>query len=359
LGEKENALSIRSIALSNFQSHDSTLLEFDPKVNVIVGDSDSGKTSILRALSWVLTNRPTGEAFRRYGSSITKVAIVLDDGTITRSRSDRENLYYGAHSEKLAAIGTSVPESVSKLLKMDPELNIQRQLDAPFLLSCSPGEVAQRLNASVGLDEIDIGLANAARQVRLNQSVFSDADSQCRDLSEQIELFAYLVDMEQVIRLVENEYEKLLALEIKEASLRMRVQEADESILRLTELPDTDGLLPRISVAEKQISVREKRLVMAQGLFAIISEIASTTERLDRLPDVKVLLDMCKETTSFIERLSEQRLVYSQLQTIIEEATRGEYSLQTATKLLRENEERFHKDMPATCPLCNQRVKKT
>lgn len=349
---------IRSIALQNFQSHDSSLLEFDPGVNVIVGDSDGGKTAILRALNWILTNRPTGEAFRRYGSDKTIVTVGTSEGSISRIRSNKDNLYLDGSGEKLAAIGTSVPEPVLKLLKMDPDINIQRQLDAPFLLSCSPGEVAQRLNASVGLDEIDTGLANAARRVRQNQSAFSEIDTRCKGLFEQVGLFTYLADMEQDIRSAEDLSACYSELASKEDSLARCIQEGRGFISLLAELPDIEELLVLISESERLLSQRERQMVILQSLSAAVFEIEDATEALDRIPDVNSLLLGCEEAMSVAKLLQEQRQISFQLRAIIGDAVNADKDLQIADNVLVKNEARFHKGMPLTCPLCGRKGRK-
>ena len=54
---------IDKISIKNFQSHPNTELELDPGINVITGSSDNGKTSIFRALYWIIYNRPSGNSF--------------------------------------------------------------------------------------------------------------------------------------------------------------------------------------------------------------------------------------------------------------------------------------------------------
>ena len=49
---------IKSIHVVGFQSHADSTIEFDPGVNVLIGQSDSGKTAVVRALDWALNNRP-------------------------------------------------------------------------------------------------------------------------------------------------------------------------------------------------------------------------------------------------------------------------------------------------------------
>ena len=84
---------IKSIDIENFQSHKKTRIDFDPGVNVIIGRSDSGKTSILRALNWVINNKPSGEAFIRHGNKEARASIILDDKhMITMIRKGKKKL---------------------------------------------------------------------------------------------------------------------------------------------------------------------------------------------------------------------------------------------------------------------------
>ena len=53
---------IEAIEITNFQSHANTVLEFHEGVNVIKGTSGHGKSAIIRALEWLLTNTYYGDA---------------------------------------------------------------------------------------------------------------------------------------------------------------------------------------------------------------------------------------------------------------------------------------------------------
>ena len=154
---------IRELSITNFQSHKDVTLQFTPRVNVIVGASDSGKSALLRSLRWLLLNRPSGTAFRSHWcgkGEATEVRVLLSNGsTITRSRSGKENLYYyqakGEEALKLEAVRTDVPDEIARLLAIDETVNLQAQADHHFLLDESSPEVARILNAVVGLDGID------------------------------------------------------------------------------------------------------------------------------------------------------------------------------------------------------------
>ena len=47
---------LKRLRIKNFQKHGKVDISFDPHVTCIVGDSDAGKSSLLRALHWFLTN---------------------------------------------------------------------------------------------------------------------------------------------------------------------------------------------------------------------------------------------------------------------------------------------------------------
>ena len=47
---------IKSLHIQNFQSHKKTTLKFHKGINVVIGQSDSGKSAIIRALNWTINN---------------------------------------------------------------------------------------------------------------------------------------------------------------------------------------------------------------------------------------------------------------------------------------------------------------
>ena len=144
---------IESVKLKNFQSHKENTFSFTKGVNAIVGPSDSGKTAILRALRWLIWNRPLGDAFRSDWGGDTEVAVTVDGQLITRYKHDNKHGYKIGKTD-LKAIGTDVPEEVSTILNID-EINLQQQFDKPFLLADSPGEVAQHFNKVAHLENMD------------------------------------------------------------------------------------------------------------------------------------------------------------------------------------------------------------
>ena len=70
---------IQTGVIRNFQSHKKSILNLSKGVNVIVGKTDSGKSAIIRALRWLFTNTPSGDAFRSWDGGDTKVSATFYD----------------------------------------------------------------------------------------------------------------------------------------------------------------------------------------------------------------------------------------------------------------------------------------
>ena len=56
---------LNSLKITNFQSHSNTEIDFDPRLTVLVGPSNNGKTAIIRAITVKSNPRvsPFGSAY--------------------------------------------------------------------------------------------------------------------------------------------------------------------------------------------------------------------------------------------------------------------------------------------------------
>ena len=231
---------ITKIEINNFQSHKHTVIDFDKGVNVICGETDNGKSAVIRAIRWVVENNPQGttKINSRWNNEFKEpmsVTLFTDKGKIERIRSKIRNGYniYKNDSPpiELDAIGKTVPEEVLQFLNIS-DVNFQYQFDSPYLLSLTPGQASQYLNEIVHLDSID--------------KIMSVADSNKRQLSSEQ-------------KVVENDIKKLE----KEAENYTWVDEADNLYLRTKKLnsiiqniiQESDNLEQSIEQFKKQVTV--------------------------------------------------------------------------------------------------------
>ena len=104
------------LVLHGFQAHEKLVLRLDPRVTCLVGPSDRGKSSVLRALKWLATNRPSGSEFLRWGSKSVRVKVKADGKTVEREKG-QANLYR-LGSDEFKAFGQDVPEQIASLLNL-------------------------------------------------------------------------------------------------------------------------------------------------------------------------------------------------------------------------------------------------
>ena len=125
--------TIQSIKISNFQSHKNTTVNFVDGMNSIIGKSNAGKTAIIRAMVWVFFNKPSGDSFRSNWGGDTKVEIRLSDGAVIERIKGKSKNCYVINGKTYKAIRQSVPDEVKAIINVS-DINVQHQLDAPFLL---------------------------------------------------------------------------------------------------------------------------------------------------------------------------------------------------------------------------------
>lgn len=268
---------INSIHLKNFQSHKDTIMTFTNGVNVIVGPSDVGKTSLIRALRWLVHNRPSGEEFISHGETSTSVRIEFDNTIIARVKTKgiSKNSYV-LNGIDLVGFGQDVPEEVSSLINMN-DINIQYQLDGPFLLGESSGVVAKTLNKIVNLDKIDSSLTNVKRLETHNKQSLEKALNRFQTLTEEL---GNSPDFSRIDRLFDEVTVNYQASETHKAVLAeltslLKALDYCQQTLDNIVVPDIDFL----QVEKDLVELKNKSKLLVE-LGELLKSIRVQTERL-------------------------------------------------------------------------------
>lgn len=210
---------IERVEIEQFQNHTKTDLDFSPGLNIVCGQSDNGKSAVIRAINWVLTNKPAGSAFCKVDNEgvDTKVKLAFTDGEVLRVRGHKKNHYIFDGTE-YKAMRSDVPEEIAEFINIGDQ-NIQGQFVSHFLISESSGEVARTLNSIVGLEDIDkahkvIGriIAESNANIKFLKAEFDKYTERMRKFDELDTLNDQLQGLERIqknIAILENEVEEM------------------------------------------------------------------------------------------------------------------------------------------------------
>lgn len=349
---------IQSLHIKNFQSHKNTNLNFHPGVNVIIGNSDTGKSAILRSLSWVIRNKIDDKSFRSHWGGKTDVEIVFSDGNHISRTQDKDNCYYWSNSEtdeEYKAFRSDIPEDVTNVLNMDI-LNMSYQFDPPFLLSDSPGEVAKTLNKIADLTDIDISIANIRKIVLANNREISGVEFQLEELEQRKKELSFLPEMEKDV----NELEQLLH---KETQLDSQITLLNKLIASISKNEEELAELDLFLAADKEVTKvsvlvdREKSLTsQARGLESLIKTIETDSKDLEVLNSFLLAEIEMKSVLIFIEKESELSMQIKRFKLIINSIENSELKVRDSERFITHLSNHLKSVMPEVCPLCDQEI---
>jgi len=192
------------LLIQNFQPHEKLRIDFAPDITTIVGETDAGKSSIVRALRWVCTNQPAGDAFIRWNTKGTTVKLGVDGHVITRRRSANGKVNeYQLDDQIYEAFKRGVPEPIERLLNLGP-VCWQRQHDAPYWFSDTAGEVSRQLNTIVNLGIIDTSLTAVGKAVHRARTKLEIAEEGLTEAKREHDALAWVKGFEADVLVVEQ-----------------------------------------------------------------------------------------------------------------------------------------------------------
>ena len=341
---------IQELKIRNFQSHRKSVLKFHEGVNVITGSSDCGKSAIIRALKWLVWNRPGGDAFRSNWGGDTNVSIKLDDGTKIYRSKGSVNLYE-VNDTEFTAFGQDVPEEIQQLLNLT-EVNIQQQLDSPFLLTETPGNVASHFSKVARIDKINATEKNINSEIRRLNSEIEKGKKDIEKFETELSEFPDLEKIEielDVLEQVEGERNKIVTAKSTLSNLIRSIDTVSERIEEEAEL------LPFEIVVDSLIAKIEERDEIDSKCFQLAT-LQDDIEMLDhKAKKYRKIIGIEKTVNSLLLKITDKREIM-RCQQLLQSQT---YKLTTLNKKLLKTQEnvlklqqQFKQNFPNVCPLC-------
>ncbi len=177
---------LAELSIKNFKSHENTHVTFTPGVNVIIGETDSGKSALFSALRWLITGKPRGSSIHTWGSNATQVGVAFSGGTVIEKKRTTGGTLFTVDGEEYKSTEGTNPPAVDAGLAISEDVSIQRQLDPPYLLSKTGGQAATTINGLVDIDVISRSQSNVVRELRATTKQIN----QQKDAVEQLKLAA-------------------------------------------------------------------------------------------------------------------------------------------------------------------------
>ncbi|CAH2215109.1 AAA family ATPase [Tepidibacter aestuarii] len=216
---------IKQLHIQNFQSHQDTTLDLVNGLNTIIGESDKGKSAIIRAIRWVILNDPQGNNMVRQGTKECSVTLTLSDETkITRTKklsgkkkitskntykieypngdiSENENFGVDSIPEVLQACGVNI-------LKIDKDLveipNFAFQLDPPFLVSSNGSQRSKTIGKLINANLFDSSIRDIKADILDINRKTKEKSAEYEALNEKLKQYEDVEEEEKKLSKIEN-----------------------------------------------------------------------------------------------------------------------------------------------------------
>ena len=347
---------IESIEINNFQAHSKTTLQLSSGVNVIVGASDAGKSAILRALFWVLYNRPLGDGFRSYWGGDTSVTVRFSDGHVVKRVKTNKDNYYEVNGIVLRAFGQEPPAEVSKICNIDRSLNFQTQIDPFFLLQSSPGEVARYFNQIAKLEDIDKVTKGLDLSNRKTVQNINTLQGQIRKIEEELLLYANLEEVEEYIQQAEQTQNKIEKNKQHIEKIEKVINDIEKTDNRISKLKEKTKLKIPVEKALGIIEKIQEKEKYKEKISSLIEQIESKENKIQEKKKIYKVKPFVLRAININQAIKEKRKQEKDLDSLLSQIRSKEKIIQDKKQVLEQKRLIFKEQMPAVCPLCGQKI---
>jgi hypothetical protein len=296
------------------------------------------------------------------------IKLITTDDEIISYKEDTEREYsLNTITDPFKAFGTEVPEEISKVLNLS-EINLQRQLDSPFLLTNTPGEIALHFNRIARLDQIDHGRQNIESSInQINSAIGREAikDKPSTGLIHDLEINEKELLKYEDLDKFEIDLEVLEAIHadmIKTEQSRIKLTDLKEKILSKEDLIEEESSILKVETDLNTILLsienRNKTDVQIKRLSHIVNQINTAQEELTQNEFEVTMADDVDEILSQYKKLREEEVNCSRLQRFLVSISNHKTKINTAEKEYERLHEKFEESMGDICLLCGQEINK-
>jgi exonuclease SbcC len=282
---------ILSLHLVNFETHKDTWIEFVSGITVIKGSTDQGKSSIRRALTYVVFSKPVqGRAGdKSKDSHVTIRCSGIPAITRGRTGGKKGKNYYKIDSKEISggadplkAFKRAVPEEITRMLDLS-EVNIQEQFKEYYLLQSTAGQVAKTIHKLLGMDMVDKTAKVANSAIAVQARLLESRKTQIKNIKADIKKYDYVEGLESELSDLEVAIQKYEELEAKTNNLTTLLERCKilQQRILTTKIPHIIEERAKSLVIEiKEINKQQIRFDKLQLIVKTVDEAAKKNREL-------------------------------------------------------------------------------
>lgn len=340
---------LKTIEIKNFESHKHTVIDnLSDALNLIRGESNVGKSSILRALQLAAYNVFDPKSVR-IGESKCEVTVTTDKGTVKVIRGPKTNYWevcpIGEKKLEFEKVGVKIVPEAARVIGLqmvhlgdkDIPVNIMNQLESHFMLASIGGEDASGSMRAQVIDEISglSGIEGVIKDVSLDNHRLGRGIKDAEDKMEETRKQLHDDTVLQQEAAVLDETEKVLAdydsYEKACEDARTLLHDWNKDVIESNNIEDTLNAMPDIDSAKDCIesaeeASRQKKAAseLETTASSVKQSIESVTARLAAMPNIKsvsVLIKTCDESVVSSAAVKKLNAEYQSVKDMIDKVT--------------------------------------
>lgn len=321
----QDYVKIAKVELHNFQSHEDTVVDLVDGFNIFVGESSNGKTSIVRAINWVINNKPLGTDFIMTGKKDCWVKITFSDGSyIERGRTLTDTGYYKVWDgnpqnveQEYRGFTNAVPVEVMNVHQMprisitknlETHLNMMTQLERPFLITESVNDKAVAIGHITGTSVVDECIRSTVASNMSDTKMLKELAKQKAELEQQQQGYDIttlqstkqtIVKLQQDLTSYVSNFDKVQEVKRQYETQIQEKQQIEQSV------KDAEALLtvkPLIEQYQSAMADLQALLSIKRKYDSVVQELQAEQAKLQSANEVVKYKGICEQTSSLINK---------------------------------------------------------
>lgn len=371
--ETQNKIWISKIEAKNFQSHKNLDIDLSPGLNVIKGESNSGKSSIFRLINWVQMGEPKGADMISSWAKDVWGKITYNNGySIERQRTKKDSGFVNIYDATGALVSTfkgvkDNPIDIINIHQMPPiwltkddkrNITASNQLETSFLVTESAGLRASSIGRLTGLENVDatIRVLNADtkslnKEINIHEETIKREASKLSMFNNLPMLQSRINEMQMAIdmlRAVEKEMNDIISMQTSLDVISVDINRLEQRIKLGKTLPDikdieqaqllaeqiellknikTDNMFTKQEIINTQSRIQRRSLLSGVNDKLVAAELVIQT--ITDLKNIKIELQYSEESIIIIKANIESNKLIPQVEPLMNQAEQLYHDIQT------------------------------